>query len=145
MMNENWYALRWKVLNRDCFTCQYCGQTAPDIMLQVDHLTALANGGTDDPKNLITACTACNVGKNLTPLRIPAQRISSRRNKPSGLPIWQALMGYLKVHHSATATEMSKALNLNRPNISHVLTTDKVHFEFSHQDKRDIRYKLAGK
>ena len=59
----SWYKLRWEVLERDNFTCQYCGKTAPDVMLQVDHKTALADGGTDNLDNLVTSCASCNHGK----------------------------------------------------------------------------------
>jgi len=31
--------------------------------LQVDHVKPKAVGGTDDPKNLTTACKDCNAGK----------------------------------------------------------------------------------
>lgn len=57
------YALRFRVLSRDNFTCQYCGAFAPNVVLQVDHRIPVAAGGTDDLENLVTACTACNLGK----------------------------------------------------------------------------------
>jgi hypothetical protein len=34
----------------------------------VDHVEALANGGEDDPSNLVTACSDCNLGKSAVPL-----------------------------------------------------------------------------
>ena len=34
-----------------------------DAELQVDHKISVADGGTDDPENLITSCANCNVGK----------------------------------------------------------------------------------
>jgi hypothetical protein len=54
---------RWIVLERDNFTCRYCGRSAPDVVLQVDHVTARAMGGKDNPENLVTACFDCNQGK----------------------------------------------------------------------------------
>jgi len=60
---NGWYKLRWEIMERDNFTCQYCGRSAPDVMLEIDHKTAIADGGTNDLSNLITACTACNRGK----------------------------------------------------------------------------------
>ena len=56
--------LRFEVFKRDSFTCQYCGLTAPKVLLEVDHITARANGGNDDILNLITACGDCNRGKS---------------------------------------------------------------------------------
>jgi len=56
-------SLRFDILRRDNFTCRYCGRSSPDVVLHVDHVTAVANGGTDDPANLITSCSDCNFGK----------------------------------------------------------------------------------
>jgi len=61
---NGWYKLRWKILQRDNFTCQYCGQSAPNVKLEVDHKVPIADGGTNDEDNLVTACYACNRGKN---------------------------------------------------------------------------------
>jgi hypothetical protein len=55
--------LRFELFKRDGFTCQYCGQRAPDVILEVDHIVALSNGGSDDPENLTTSCKDCNRGK----------------------------------------------------------------------------------
>ena len=55
--------LRFAVFDRDGFTCQYCGQQPPDVILHVDHIIAVSNGGTDDPENLRTSCRTCNLGK----------------------------------------------------------------------------------
>jgi hypothetical protein len=58
--------VRYEVLKRDNHTCRYCGATAPDTTLTVDHVTPTALGGTDDPSNLVTACRDCNAGKAST-------------------------------------------------------------------------------
>lgn len=63
--DSRWYETRWAVLERDKFTCRYCGQFAPNVMLHVDHVTAVCEGGTDDLDNLVTACSACNIGKEM--------------------------------------------------------------------------------
>ncbi len=55
--------LRFEVFKRDSFTCQYCGRRAPDIILHCDHVKAVAEGGTTDILNLVTACVDCNLGK----------------------------------------------------------------------------------
>lgn len=54
---------RYEVLRRDEHRCRYCGASAPDVKLTVDHVTPVALGGTDDPSNLVAACAACNAGK----------------------------------------------------------------------------------
>ena len=55
--------LRFEVFKRDKFSCQYCGDKAPDAVLHVDHIDPVANGGTNDILNLITSCEPCNLGK----------------------------------------------------------------------------------
>lgn len=54
---------RYEVLRRDNHTCRYCGASAPEVKLTVDHVTPVALGGTDDPSNLVAACADCNAGK----------------------------------------------------------------------------------
>lgn len=61
---NGYYALRWKILERDGFTCQCCGQKAPTVQLEIDHIKAVEDGGTDDESNLRTTCYACNRGRN---------------------------------------------------------------------------------
>jgi hypothetical protein len=60
-------SLRFQVLRRDGYRCHYCGATARDAKLTVDHVTATALGGTDTADNLVTACDTCNGGKSATP------------------------------------------------------------------------------
>lgn len=55
--------LRYEILRRDNHTCRYCGGSAPDVVLTVDHVTPTALGGSDDPSNLVAACKDCNAGK----------------------------------------------------------------------------------
>lgn len=58
--------LRFEILRRDNHTCRYCGASAPDVKLTVDHVVPVALGGTHDPANLVTACRDCNAGKSST-------------------------------------------------------------------------------
>jgi hypothetical protein len=60
-------SLRYQILRRDNHACRYCGATAPDVKLTVDHVVPEALGGSDDPTNLVTACETCNGGKSATP------------------------------------------------------------------------------
>lgn len=54
---------RFEVFRRDGFTCQYCGNRPPDIVLEVDHIDPVSKGGSDHDLNLITSCFDCNRGK----------------------------------------------------------------------------------
>lgn len=56
--------LRYEVLRRDNHTCRYCGASAPDVHLTVDHVLPVALGGTDEATNLVAACADCNSGKS---------------------------------------------------------------------------------
>ena len=55
--------LRFEVFKKDKFTCQYCGRMAPEVILEVDHIKPVAEGGTNDLINLVTSCKECNSGK----------------------------------------------------------------------------------
>jgi len=56
--------IRFEVFKRDSFTCQYCGASAPDVVLQVDHIDPVSNGGEHSVMNFITSCHSCNAGKS---------------------------------------------------------------------------------
>lgn len=56
--------IRFDVLKRDNFTCQYCSAKAPDVTLEVDHITPVCKGGGNNIDNLTTACYSCNRGKS---------------------------------------------------------------------------------
>lgn len=55
---------RFEVFKRDKFTCQYCGKSAPEVVLHIDHIRPVSKGGDNSIANLITACAACNGGKS---------------------------------------------------------------------------------
>lgn len=55
--------IRFAVMKRDNFTCQYCGAHGEGVVLEVDHIIPISKGGTSDMDNLITACFDCNRGK----------------------------------------------------------------------------------
>jgi hypothetical protein len=71
--------LRFEVFKRDSFTCQYCGEKAPDVILRLDHIEPVAGGGTDDLLNLITACFGCNAGKGMRKLDDKSELEKQRR------------------------------------------------------------------
>jgi hypothetical protein len=55
--------MRFTVLERDGFMCQYCGKKAPEANIEVDHVTPVSAGGEDIIDNLVAACVECNSGK----------------------------------------------------------------------------------
>lgn len=61
--------LRYDILRRCNFACYYCSTVASLGLkrLQIDHVIPVALGGTNDPWNLVAACSDCNFGKGPTP------------------------------------------------------------------------------
>jgi len=57
--------VRFRVLARDNFTCQYCGRKPPEVVLHVDHIIPHTAGQLLPyiEENLVTACRQCNLGK----------------------------------------------------------------------------------
>jgi len=55
--------IRFEILKRDNFMCQYCGVTGRESKLVIDHVYPIKHGGQNEPQNLITACQKCNIGK----------------------------------------------------------------------------------
>lgn len=49
-------AVKAAVLERDEYTCQYCGGVAETV----DHVVPKAKGGSNSKKNLVAACGFCN-------------------------------------------------------------------------------------
>ena len=54
---------RFNVFLRDRFSCQYCGNKFPTQELTFDHLVPRSRGGTTNWKNVVTACSRCNLKK----------------------------------------------------------------------------------
>lgn len=55
--------LRFEVFRRDGYTCQYCGKSATEAELEIDHVIPVSKGGKNEISNLKTACKSCNAGK----------------------------------------------------------------------------------
>lgn len=70
--------LRFDVFKRDGFVCAYCGAHPPDVLLEVDHIHPVAEGGTNDIDNLVTACENCNRGKGATPLNVVPMSLAEK-------------------------------------------------------------------
>jgi len=54
-----------EVWEREGYTCAYCGSTEN---LTIDHIVALADGGSHSLDNLTVACMSCNCSKGAKPL-----------------------------------------------------------------------------
>ena len=90
--------IRFEVFKRDSFKCQYCGRSAPDVVLEVDRIKPVAEGGTNDITNLITSCFDCNRGKGarlltdsevLEKQRKQLEELNERRNQLKMMMEWR--------------------------------------------------------
>ncbi|WP_406853509.1 HNH endonuclease [Alsobacter sp. KACC 23698] len=104
-------SVRFEVFKRDSFTCQYCGRKAPDVVLQCDHINAVANGGDNDPMNLVTSCFECNSGKSdktldethiLDRQRAELEQLNERRAQLEMLIQWRDQLANLEQDQLAT-------------------------------------------
>lgn len=86
---------RFEVFKRDAFVCVYCGAHPPAVLLHVDHIVAVANGGTNDPDNLVTACGPCNLGKGATPLGAIPESLAEKSARVAEMEA--QLLGYQEV------------------------------------------------
>ena len=68
----DWNALRLRVLDRDGWTCLYCGKALEGSDATADHIVPRDAGGEDADWNLVAACRACNGRKsNKVMIRMP--------------------------------------------------------------------------
>lgn len=138
---QAYYRTRWFVLQRDNFTCQYCGQKAPDVVLAVDHKGAKALGGDDSPDNLVACCTACNLGKSDVRFA-PQAQISLASWRPRRVArIAPGIAAYLHEHGAATGKTLAEALHTQQSTVSRILKADS-QFEFAHRVGRHRYYRL---
>jgi hypothetical protein len=111
-------SLRFEVFKRDAFTCQYCGAKSPDVVLHVDHIRPVADGGENDILNLVTSCVGCNLGKSDTLLsdrsviekqREQLEELNERRQQLEMMLEWrEGLHGLETAHLQAIQNEFSK-------------------------------------
>lgn len=53
-------ASRRGILERDNYTCQYCGNRFPEKQLNLDHVFPESRGGKSNWQNLVCSCLTCN-------------------------------------------------------------------------------------
>jgi DNA-binding CsgD family transcriptional regulator len=121
---HGWYKLRWKILERDQYTCQYCGQSAPNVRLEVDHRLSLADGGTNDDSNLVTACWACNMGKDglRQSIVLKRQRADKARQGSFEKPRQTEILNLIKAHSGLTNKEITASIGISPHTINTTLS-----------------------
>ncbi|WP_414619264.1 HNH endonuclease [Calothrix sp. CCY 0018] len=62
-------SVRVSVLHRDNNKCVFCGRSAKQVQLEVDHIIPFSKGGSNDLSNLQTLCINCNRGKGARNLK----------------------------------------------------------------------------
>ena len=97
--------IRFEVFKRDAFKCQYCGKSAPEVMLEVDHIIPVSKSGNNDLINLITSCRDCNSGKSnrqlddnsvLIKQRNQLEEINERREQIEMMAQWRQELEKIK-------------------------------------------------
>ena len=73
--------LRFEIFKRDGFACQYCGGHPPNVLLHLDHIIAVSEGGSDSSDNLVTSCQSCNLGKSNIPLSQIPQSLKDKADR----------------------------------------------------------------
>lgn len=69
---SDWNATRLFVLNRDNWTCVYCGKHLEGADATADHIIPKDAGGLDEPSNLVASCRRDNGRKsNKVMIRMP--------------------------------------------------------------------------
>lgn len=90
--------VRFNIFKRDRFTCQYCGAHPPGVLLHIDHIHPVAEGGTNDDDNLITACEPCNLGKGAGLLNDVPKSLAQKAEELA--EIEEQLKGYQTIHRA---------------------------------------------
>ena len=113
-------SVRLEVLKRDCFTCQYCGQKAPDVVIEIDHIKPVAAGGDNHIMNLVSACKDCNAGKSdkllsdssaVVKAQRQAEKIQERRQQLQEMAEWHlSLVGFESDPHDQLQQVWNKAM-----------------------------------
>lgn len=112
--------LRFEIFKRDGFSCAYCGNKPPDVVLEVDHIVAVSNGGNNSKLNLITSCFNCNRGKGCEELSsIPpklTEDLAKNKEKESQLKEYRKYIEEVQSRQSNDIESINKAFRLTFPN-----------------------------
>lgn len=120
--------MRFEVFKRDQFRCFYCGRMPPEVVLQVDHIIAIASGGLNVPENMVTACFDCNIGKGARPLTaVPenlAERMERIKETHQQLQDYAAAMQAIQQQLDEMAWEILKTIGLKELDQDGTVPTD---------------------
>lgn len=109
--------VRFDVFKRDAFICQYCGNSPPSVVLEIDHITPVSKGGKSNVDNLITACFDCNRGKSSGLLtNIPAaitEKLELIKEKEDQLKAYNRLLKRIKVREQKDVESIEAIFNKN--------------------------------
>lgn len=98
---------RFEIFKRDRFRCVYCGRSPPEVLLHMDHVEPVANGGDSDPSNLVTACSDCNLGKSAVPLSVVAPGLQAQadeaRERAEQVRAYSAMLADLRTEREEMA------------------------------------------
>lgn len=111
--------LRFDVFKRDSFVCQYCGRTPPTVVLEVDHINPVANGGKNSINNLLTACFDCNRGKSDGLLSCLPETLQQKAavlaEKQAQVRAYERLVKASAKHENAAIDEVQEAFAVHFP------------------------------
>lgn len=105
---------RFEVFKRDGFKCQYCGATAEQSALHVDHITPVALGGGNEMHNLVTACSSCNFGKGAVSLSIIPLSLNEAADKLLQ-PTIAKYRAAVTAHEDRSIDQLAKVFDLMFP------------------------------
>lgn len=76
---------RTAIYARDAHACVYCGATAADSILTLDHVMPRVLGGGNESGNLVTACLHCNSARKALSIREFARTLADDGIDPMGV------------------------------------------------------------
>lgn len=85
---QNWRGMNWirqdkrlAIYLRDGMACAWCGHSVEQgARLQLDHLTPVSAGGTNEATNLVTSCARCNAARGDRPVEVWAEAVAEYLN-----------------------------------------------------------------
>ena len=72
---------RKNIIERDNYTCQYCGKYSKNIT--IDHIIPKVRNGKDSWENLVSACIKCNLNKGNKLISQTNMKLLKKPGKPS--------------------------------------------------------------
>lgn len=120
-----------RIRQRANFLCEYChtDERWQYVRFTIDHLTAVSEGGEDDPENLALACFHCNRRKSNKQSAIDresgqmVQRFHPRHHLWAEHFVWSA-NGLLIIPLTAIGRATAELLDLNRERILRIRAAD---------------------